>query len=71
MKGGPQPADDRVNQVGENVLCVIELDAGEVAGVAGNIGDHEARTFRLGQHGYRPVGSFDEGTVPEQRSAVV
>jgi hypothetical protein len=36
----------RADEVGEDVLGVVELDVGEVAGVSGDVGDQEAR--RLG-----------------------
>ena len=39
---GPQRRDDRADQVGQDVLGVIELDVGEVARVAGDVGDQEA-----------------------------
>jgi hypothetical protein len=32
VKRRTQRADDRVDQVGENVLGVVELDAGEISG---------------------------------------
>jgi hypothetical protein len=46
----PQPGDDRPDQVGEDVLGVVELRAGEVAGVAGNVGDDEAGGLGAVEH---------------------
>ena len=48
-EAGPEGGDDRADQVGEDVLGVIELDVGEVAGVAGDIRDQEAGRLR-GEH---------------------
>ena len=36
-----QEPHHRVHHVGDDVVCVVELDAGEKAGVAGDVGDHE------------------------------
>jgi hypothetical protein len=47
---GPNGTDDRVDQVGEDVLGVVELDAGEIAGVAGDIGDEQERGLRSVDH---------------------
>ena len=44
-------ADDRIDQVGQDVLGVIELDPGEITGIAGDVGDDETCGFGLGQHG--------------------
>ena len=44
-EGRPEAADDRVDEVGEDVLRVIELDPGEIAGVAGDVGDDETGGF--------------------------
>ena len=38
----PKRRDDRADEVGEDVLRVVELDVGEVARVAGDVGDQEA-----------------------------
>ena len=46
-KGGHDGADE----VGQDVLRVVELDAGEVARVARNVGDEEARGLGSGEHG--------------------
>ena len=43
-------ADDRVDQVGQDVLGVVELDTGEIARVAGDVGDDEAGGFGLVEH---------------------
>jgi len=45
---------------------VVEFDAGKIAGVAGDVGDHEAGAFRLGQHGYFPYDFCIKGMMPEQ-----
>ena len=47
---GPQGAHDRADQVRQDVLRVIQLDVGEVAGVAGDVGDDEAGGFRSRRH---------------------
>ena len=39
---GPQRRDDRANQVGEDVLRVIDLDRREVLGIAADVGDQQA-----------------------------
>src|SRR4029077_15536998 len=44
-EGRPKRSHDGIHEVGQDVLRVIELDAGEVARVAGDIGDHEAGGF--------------------------
>jgi len=41
---------DRADEVGQDVLGVVELDAGEVARVAGDVGDQEARGLACGEH---------------------
>ena len=45
-ESGPQRGDDRSHQVCEDLLGVIELDAGEVARVARDVGDHGDRPAR-------------------------
>ena len=40
-----QASHHRVHQVGDDVLRMVELDAGEIAGVAGDVGDQEERAF--------------------------
>ena len=46
----PQPPHHRVHHVGDDVLRVVELDAGEKAGVAGDVGDHETGGFGFRKH---------------------
>lgn len=41
-EAGVQSADDRVHEVGEDVLRVVEFDTGEVARVPGDVGDEQA-----------------------------
>jgi hypothetical protein len=59
-------ADDRIDQVGQDVLGVIELDPGEITGVAGDVGHDETCGFGLGQHGITDqlerVGTHRGGT---------
>ena len=43
---GPQRRHDGTDQVREDVLCMVQLDVGEVAGVAGDVGDQEAGGLR-------------------------
>ena len=43
----PERPDDRRHEVGEDVLRMVEFRAGEVAGIAGDIGDQEARRLGL------------------------
>ena len=42
----PERRHDRADEVGQDVLRVIELDVGEVAGVAGDVRDQEAGGLR-------------------------
>jgi hypothetical protein len=42
---------DRVDQVGKDVLGMVEFDAGQIGGVAGDVSYDEARRFGFGQHG--------------------
>ena len=42
-EAGAEGGDHRADEVGEDVLGVVELDVGEVAGVAGDVGDEERR----------------------------
>ena len=53
----PERRDDGADEVGQDVLRVVELDVGEVAGVAGDVGDQEAGGLRGGGHRrhYRPT----------------
>ena len=46
----PQPPHHRVHHVGDDVLRVVELDPGEKAGVAGDVGDHETGGFGFRKH---------------------
>ena len=47
---GPQRGHDRADQVRQDVLRVIQLDIGQIAGVAGNVGDEEACGLRSRRH---------------------
>ena len=47
----PERRDDGADQVGQDVLGVVELDIGEVAGVPGDVGDQEAGRLRACGHG--------------------
>ena len=38
---------DRADQVGQDVLCVVDLDGRQVLGVAGDVGDEQADGFGL------------------------
>ena len=42
-KPGTEGGDHGADEVGEDVLGVVELDVGEVARVAGDVGDEERR----------------------------
>ena len=44
-----RPDDDR-HEVGQDVLGVIELGAGQIARVAGDVGDQQARRFLAREH---------------------
>ena len=57
-------ADDRIDQVGQDVLGVIELDPGEITGVAGDVGHDEACGFGLGQHGI--TDRLESGRAPRR-----
>ena len=46
--------DDRVDEVGEDVLRVVELDTGEIRRVAGDVGDDETGWFGLVEHARVP-----------------
>ena len=43
---GPERRDDRADEVREDVLCVAQLDVGEVARVSGDVGDQETGGLR-------------------------
>ena len=43
---GPQRGDDHADEVREDVLRVVQLNVGEVAGISGDIGDQEAGELR-------------------------
>src|SRR5207237_3105276 len=45
-----QAPHHRVHHVRDDVVCVVELDAGEKAGVAGDVGDHETGGFGFRRH---------------------
>ena len=47
----PERRHDRRHQVGQDVLGVVELGAGEEAGVAADVGDDEAGGLGLAEHG--------------------
>ena len=49
-----QRLDQRVHDVGDDVLGVVELDPGHEGRVAGNVGDHETSRFSLRKHGGPP-----------------
>ena len=49
-EGRPEGADDRVRQVGQDVLRVVEFDAREVTRVAADVGEDEARGLWLVGH---------------------
>ena len=50
LEGRPEGAHDRPDQVGQDVLRMVELGAGEEAGVAGDVGDDEAGGLWLVEH---------------------
>jgi hypothetical protein len=68
MERRTQRADDRVHEIGEYILRVVEFDAGKIAGIAGDVGDQETGAFRLGQHGNTPR-VLQNRTLPERRAA--
>ena len=43
---GPERCNDRAHEVSKDVLGVVQLDLGEVAGVPGDVGDQEAGRLR-------------------------
>ncbi len=47
----PERGDHRADEVGQDVLSVLELHVGQVAGVAGDVGDQEGRRLGDGGHG--------------------
>ena len=47
----PERADDGADEVREDVLRVVQLDVGEVAGIPGDVGDQEAGRLRAREHG--------------------
>ncbi len=55
-EGRPQGVDHGADQVGDDVLGMVELDAGQIAGVAGEVGDHQAGGFWLREHSAFPPG---------------
>ena len=50
LEGRAQRADDRVDEIGEDVLGVVELHAGQVAAVPRDVGDDETGRFGPGEH---------------------
>ena len=50
LEGRAKSGDDRAHQVGEDVLGMVELGAGEEPGVAADIGDDQAGGFGLVEH---------------------
>src|SRR5262249_22304105 len=50
LEVGPKSRDDRADQVGEDVLRMVELDAREVARVAADVGDEETGRLGAGDH---------------------
>src|ERR1700730_10369721 len=49
-EGWPQAFDHRVHEIGDNVLCVLDLGGGEEPRIAGDVGDDEAGQFGLRKH---------------------
>ncbi len=47
---GPECRDDGADEVRQDVLRVVQLDVGEVARVAGDVGDQEAGGLRAWKH---------------------
>jgi hypothetical protein len=45
VSGPDQAASTGVHHVGDDVLCVVELNTRKKVGVAGDIGDYEAGGF--------------------------
>ena len=45
-----QAPDDRVHHVGNDIVCMVELDVGEKGGVAGDVGNHETCGFGFRKH---------------------
>ena len=50
LEGRAQRADDHVDEIGEDVLSVVELHAGQVAAVPSDVGDDETGRFGPGEH---------------------
>jgi hypothetical protein len=46
-EGGPQALDQRVHEIGDDVLRVLDLGGGEELRIAGDVCDDEAGQFRL------------------------
>ena len=68
---GPQRRDHGADQVGQDVLGMVQLDVGEVARVAGNVGDEHAHGHGLGQHTaimgpVTTIGHDEAAGVPRQ-----
>jgi hypothetical protein len=49
-EAGTQRGDHGADEVGQDVLRVVQLDICEVSGVAGDVGDQEARGLGAGKH---------------------
>ena len=65
-----QRVDHRLGQVGQHVLCVVELRSGQVGGVAADVGHGQAALLRLAQrcmvrhsdrHSGKPTPAPDAG----------
>ena len=54
-EGRAERGDDGPDEVGQDVLGVIELDVAEVAGVPGDVGDQEPGGLRTREHRPSPV----------------
>ena len=60
---GPERPHQSIHDVGDDVLSVIELDAGHEARITGNVGDRETGRFRLSKHrGALPFHQPSEAT---------
>ena len=57
----PEGADDGSDEVGQDVLGMVQLDVGQVAGVAGDVGDQEAGGLRGREHRAQSRGEARRG----------
>ena len=57
----PNRRDDGADEVGQDVLGVVQLDAAQVAGIPGDVGDQEAGGLR--GRGHRSFEDAGEGTT--------